>query len=51
MISDVLEEQNPKQSKIGGLTTLLELKTNARFMITTNIDMSDMLIKRQIGNV
>ena len=46
-----LEVDNPKQSKTGGLATLFELKNNARVKIRENIDMSDKLIKRQIGTV
>ena len=45
-ISDIREAQNRKQSETGGLASLLELKVNARAMLTTNINIKDRLINR-----
>jgi len=39
------------QSKTGGLPYILNLKINARAMLTINIDINDKLIKGQIGTV
>ena len=50
-ISDVREAQNRKISETGGLASILELKINARVMLTTNINIEDRLISGQIGNV
>ena len=50
-ISDIREAQNRKQSETGGLASLLELKVNARAMLTTNINIKDRLINRQMGTV
>ena len=44
-ILDISEIQNQNQPEIGGLATILELKFNAKVMITTNIDVYDRLIK------
>ena len=40
-ISDIREAQNRKQSETGGLASLIELKVNARVMLTTNINIED----------
>ena len=50
-ISDIKEAQNRKQSETGALESLLELKVNARVMLTTNINIEDPLINRQMGTV
>ena len=39
------------QSQTGGLAQLLQIKVNARVMITVNIDIADRLINGQIGTV
>ena len=49
--ADIIEAQNRRQSETGGLALLLELKVNARVMITSNIDLSDRLINGQVGTV
>ena len=40
-----------KQSKTGGLTKCLEMKVGANVRVTTNVDMEDMLINKQIREV
>ena len=40
-ISDAKQAQKRKQSETGGLEYSLELKTNARVMLTTNINVED----------
>ena len=50
-ISDIKESHNRKQSETGGLASLLELKVNARVMLTTNINIEDRLINGQMGTV
>ena len=40
-ISDAKQAQKRKQSETGGLEYSLELKTNARIMLTTNINIED----------
>ena len=40
-ISDAKQAQKRKQSETGGLEYSLELKTNARVMLTTNINIED----------
>ena len=40
-----------KQSKTGGLTKCLKMKVGANVMVTTNVDMEDMLINKQIREV
>ena len=50
-ISDIREAQNRKQSETGGLASLIELKVNARVMLTTNINIEDWLINGQMGTV
>ena len=46
-ISNVMEAQNRKTSETGGLASILELKINARVMLTTNINSEDRLINGQ----
>ena len=48
-VKDVLEAQNRKQSKTGGLAVLL--KVSASVMVTANVDLSDREINGQIGTV
>ena len=43
--------QNKKQSETGGLAKCLELKVGAKVMVTVNVDIQDMLINGQIGEV
>ena len=50
-ISDIREAQNRKQSETDGLASLIELKVNARVMLTTNINIEDRLINEQMGTV
>ena len=40
-ISDAKQAQKRKQSETGGLEYSLELKTNTRVMLTTNINIED----------
>ena len=49
-IFDVWEAQNRKTLEIGGLASILELKINARVMLTTNVNLEDRLINGQMGN-
>ena len=42
---------NKNQSETGGLAGKLELKVNARVMLTVNVDVNDRLINGQIGTV
>ena len=49
--ADVIQARNRSQSESGGLAFLLELKVDARVMITSNIDISDRLINGQLGVV
>ena len=42
---------NRNQSETGGLAGLLNIKVNARLMLTVNIDIADRLINGQIGTV
>ena len=42
---------NRNQSETGGLAGLLNIKVNARVMLTVNIDIADRLINGQIGTV
>ena len=42
---------NKNQSETGGLAGKLELKINARVMLTVNVDVNDRLINGQIGTV
>ena len=42
-----MEAQNRKHSGTGGLAFLLELKFNARVMLTTNINIEGRLINEQ----
>ena len=39
--------QNKKQSEIGGLAKCLELKVDAKVIVTVNVDIQDMLINGQ----
>ena len=48
---EIREAQNQKQSETGGLTSLLELKVNFRVMLSTNINIEDRLINKQMGTV
>ena len=50
-ICDIRKAQNRKQSETGGLTSLPELKVNAKVMLTTNINIEDRLINGQMGTV
>ena len=50
-ISEINEAQNRKQSEKVGLASLLELKVNARVMLTININIEDRLINGQMGTV
>ena len=43
--------QNKKQSEKGGLAKCLELKVGGKVMVTDNVDIQDMLINWQIGEV
>ena len=43
--------QNKKQPETGGLANRLELKVGAKVMVTVNVDIQDMLINGQIGEV
>ena len=43
--------QNKKQSETGGLAKCLELKVGAKVMVTVNVDIQDMLINGQVGEV
>ena len=49
--SDVREAQNRKMSETGGLVSILKLKINARFILTTNINIEDRLINGPMGTV
>lgn len=51
MVLYISEVQNQKQPEPSGLATLLKLKVNARVIITTNINVSDRLIKSKIETV
>ena len=50
-ILDIREAQNRKQSETRGLASLFELKVNARFMLTTNINIKDRFISGHMGTV
>ena len=43
--------QNKKQSETGGLAKCLELKVGAKVMVTVNVDIQDILINGQVGEV
>ena len=49
--SDVREAQNRKMSETGSLVSVLKLKINARFILTTNINTEDRLINGPMGTV
>ena len=52
MSRDVIEEVlNRNQSETGDLARILEVKVNARIMLTVNIDIADRLINGQIETV
>ena len=42
---------NWNQSETGGLAGILKIKTNARVMLTVNIDLQDRLVNGQLGTV
>ena len=49
---DVIEKAlDRNQSETGGLARMLQIKVNARVMLTVNIDIADRLINGQIGTV
>ena len=48
ILRDVREAQTRKQSVTGSLASILELKINARVMLTTNINIEDGLINGQL---
>ena len=50
-ISDIKQAQNREQPETGGLASLLELKVNARVMLTANINVEDRLVNGQMGTV
>ena len=50
-ISDVREAQYRTTTETGGLASILELKSNFRVMLTTNINIKDQLINGQMGTV
>ena len=43
--------RNKKLSETGGLAKCLELKVGAKVMIAVNVDIQDMLINGQVGEV
>ena len=47
----IIEAQNRKQSETGGLASLIDLKVNARFMLTTSINIKYRFINGQMGTV
>ena len=50
-IYDVREAQNQKMSETGDLASILKLKTSAKVMLATNINIEDRLINGQMGTV
>ena len=42
---------NQNQSVTGGLTGVLDIKLNAKFMLTVNLHLQDRLVKGQQGTV
>ena len=47
----VNEVLNRKQSETGGLAQSLQIKLNARVMLTVNIDLQDRLVNGQLGTI
>ena len=47
----IIEVLNRSQSETGGLVGVLDIKLNARAMLTVNIDLQDMLVNGQLGTV
>ena len=47
----IIEVSNRNQSETGGLAGVLDLKLNARIMLTVNIDFEDSLVNGQLGSV
>ena len=47
----VNEVLNRKQSETGGLPQSLQIKLNARVMLTVNIDLQDRLVNGQLGTI
>ena len=50
-LSKVEKVLNQSQSETGGLAGTLELRVNARVMLTVNVDLEDRLVNRQLGTV
>ena len=49
--SKIDQALNSSQSETGGVAGALELKIDARIMVTVNIDLNDMLVNGQLGTV
>ena len=49
--ADEAKARNCSQSKTGGLALLLHLKIYAKVMITSNIDIPNRLVNKQLGVV
>ena len=47
----IIEVLNRNQSETGGLARVLDIKLNARAMLTVNIDLQDRLVNGQLGAV
>ena len=47
----IRETLNRNQSETGGLAGVLDIKLNARVMLTVNIDLQDRLVNGQLGTV
>ena len=50
-LSKIEKVSNRSQSETGGLAGTLELKVNARVMVTVNVDLEDRLVNGQLGTV